>query len=121
MSADSSLNRRHFGARPQLRKDYSHRGAELPGGGMKWSDPSLIAGDNPRQKIYSFSHGIKLRGVRFASVEELPHERITVHLLEQLQLLTKPRQSDDTKLLPGYLCLAPTWIQARDPGAVSTR
>jgi hypothetical protein len=28
----------------------------------------------------------KLRGVRFASLEELPHERITVHLLEQLQL-----------------------------------
>ena len=26
----------------------------------------------------------KLRDLRFASLEELPHERITVHLLEQL-------------------------------------
>jgi hypothetical protein len=38
----------------RLRKDYSHRGAELPGGGMKWSDPSVIADDNPRRRFIPF-------------------------------------------------------------------
>jgi hypothetical protein len=35
----------------------------------------------------------KLRGVQFVSAEDPPHERITVRLLEQLQLLINPRQS----------------------------
>ena len=64
---------------------------------MKWSDPSLTAGDNLDEDLFLFVRN-KLRGVRFASLEELAHERITVHLLEQLQLLIKPRQNCDTKL-----------------------
>jgi hypothetical protein len=48
------MDRRHFGARPQLRKDYSHCAAELLSGGMKWSDPSLKAGDNPRRRFIPF-------------------------------------------------------------------
>src|ERR1700760_742501 len=61
-----------------------------------------------------------MRGARFASSEELAHERITVHLLEQLQLLIKPRQNCDTKLIPGVLCLAPMWRHVRDLVAVCT-
>jgi hypothetical protein len=48
---------------------------------MKWSDPSLIAGDNLDEDLFLFVRN-KLRGVRFASLEELAHERITVHLPE---------------------------------------
>jgi hypothetical protein len=72
-------------------------------GTIPGSAAAILDGD-----LFFFARN-KLRGVRFAFVEDQPYERITVHLLEQLQLLIRPRQNCDTELIAGARCLAPMW------------